>query len=117
MIEGSEGRRNDRQGITHVHHFYFGRSLVILEYLLSQTNNKELKFLINSQLVNISKLNRFRPGISFPYNPLSGTLYIGSQISESNVFVALENKLKKLSTAFSMLNSESSYFVEIIPIR
>lgn len=107
MIEGSEARRNDRQGITHVHHFYFGRSLVILEYLLSQSNNKELKFLVNSQLVNISKLNRYRPGISFPYNPLSGTLYIGSQISESNVFVALENKLKKLSTAFSMLNSDN----------
>ena len=107
MIEGSEARRNDRQGITHVHHFYFGRSLVILEYLLSQSINKELKFLINSQLVNLSKLNRYRPGVSFPYNPLSGTLYIGSQISESNVFVALENKLKKLSTAFSMLNSDN----------
>ena len=60
--------------------------------------------MVNSQLINISKLNRYRPGISFPYNPLSGTLYIGSQISESNVFVALENKLKKLKIAFSLLN-------------
>ena len=108
MIEGSEARRNDRQGITHVHQFYFSRSLVILEYILSKCNDKELKFLVNSQLVNISKLNRYRPGISFPYNPLSGTLYIGSQISESNVFVALENKLKKLSVAFGMLNADNA---------
>ena len=93
MMEGSEARRNDRQGLTHVHHFYFSKALVILEYILSECDSKEVKFWINSQLINISKLNRFRPGISFPYNPLSGTLYIGSQISEANVFVALENKL------------------------
>lgn len=108
MMEGSEARRNDRTGITHVHHFYFPRTLIILDYILSLCHSKESKFWVNSQLVNISKLNRFRPGISFPYNPLSGTLYIGSQISESNVFTALENKLKKLSTAFSLLDSDNA---------
>jgi len=107
-MEGSEARRNDRQGLTHVHHFYFSRTLVILEKLLSMCNDLELKFLINSQLVNISKLNRYRPGISFPYNPLSGTLYIGSQISEANVFIALNNKLKKLYTAFGLLNAKNA---------
>lgn len=108
MIEGSEARRNDRQGLTHVHHFYFSRSLVILDYILSQCKDKELKFLVNSQLINISKLNRYRPGISFPYNPLSGTLYIGSQISEANVFISLENKVKKLSVAFGMLAAKNA---------
>ena len=105
MMEGSEARRNDRQGLTHVHHFYFPKSLVVLQYILAHNPSKEVKFWINSQLINISKLNRFRPGISFPYNPLSGTLYIGSQISESNVFVALENKLNKLKTVFSLLHA------------
>ena len=108
MMEGREARRNDRQGITHVHHFYFPKSLVILEYLFSKCLTKEGKFWLNSQLINISKLNRYRPGVSFPYNPLSGTLYIGSQISESNIFIALENKLKKLETAFSLLNSKNA---------
>lgn len=79
MIEGSEARRNDRQGITHVHQFYFPRTLIVLERLLSLCDAKELKFLVNSQLINISKLNRYRPSVSFPYNPLSGTLYISSQ--------------------------------------
>lgn len=96
MTEGSEARRNDRQGITHVHQFYFPRTLIVLDRLLSLCDAKELKFLVNSQLVNISKLNRYRPSVSFPYNPLSGTLYISSQISEANVFHALKNKLSKL---------------------
>ena len=105
MMEGNEARRNDRQGLTHVHHFYFSRSLVVLQYLYNECNNIELKFLVNSQLVNISKLNRYRPGISFPYNPLSGTLYIGSQISEANIFTALRNKLNKLISLFDNLNA------------
>ena len=112
MMEGSEARRNDRQGLTHVHHFYFSKALVILEYILSECDSKEVKFWINSQLINISKLNRFRPGISFPYNPLSGTLYIGSQISEANVFVALENKLNKLSNAFNLLDADNVSSIE-----
>ena len=105
MIEGSESRRNDRQGITNIHHFYFPRTLLIYEYLFNRCDCKEMFFLLNSQLINLSKLNRYRPGKSFPYNPLSGTLYIGSQISESNVFVALRNKLKKMRTSFSLINS------------
>lgn len=107
MPEGNEGRRNDRQGITHVHHFYFSRSLVILEELFKRAKSKEFRFLLNSQLVNISKLNRYRPGVSFPYNPLSGTLYIGSQLSEANVFIALKNKIKKLRTAFEILDAQN----------
>lgn len=103
MIEGSESRRNDRQGITHVHQFYFPRTLIIFSELFKHCNSKEMIFLLNSQLINLSKLNRYRPGKSFPYNPLSGTLYIGSQISESNVFIALKNKLKKLKQAFSLV--------------
>lgn len=108
MTEGAEARRNDRQGLTHVHHFYFPKTLIILEeFLKYKTIGKELLFLLNSQLVNISKLNRYRPGVSFPYNPLSGTLYIGSQISEANPFVALRNKLKKLRIAFSLIGQNN----------
>lgn len=107
MMEGNEARRNDRQGLTHVHHFYFSRSLFILQYLYERCNDIELKFLINSQLINISKLNRYRPGISFPYNPLSGTLYIGSQISEANIFTALRNKLNRLFSLFDKLNAKN----------
>ncbi|MGI9281045.1 MAG: DNA methyltransferase, partial [Endozoicomonas sp.] len=107
MIEGKETRRNDRVGITHVHHFYTKRNLWILSKIRDLCNSSQTLLLFNSQLINISKLNRYRPGVSYPYNPLSGTMYIGSQISESNVFTAYKNKLKKLKTAFKDISSPS----------
>lgn len=101
MMEGAETRRNDPAGITHVHHFYTKRNLWILAAVGIRCRLPQMRLLFNSQLINLSKLNRFRPGVSFPYNPLSGTYYIGSQISESNVLIAYHNKLKRMIDAFS----------------
>jgi len=106
MMEGNEARRNERSGITHVHQFYTKRNLVYLSKVRELCSNINLLLLLNSQLINLSKLNRFRPGVSFPYNPLSGTLYIGSQVSESNASIALRNKLKKIIKAFSLIRSK-----------
>lgn len=100
MMVGKETRRNDSIGITHVHHFYTKRNLWILSAIRNQCKTSSLLLLFNAQLINISKLNRYRPGVSFPYNPLSGTMYIGSQVSESCVFTAYKNKLRKLVAAF-----------------
>ncbi|WP_230199100.1 DNA methyltransferase [Risungbinella massiliensis] len=107
MIEGGESRRNDRTGITHVHHFYSKRNLWILSAIRSKCDLPQLLLLFNSQLINVSKLNRYRPGVSFPYNPLSGTLYIGSQISEANVLIAYKNKLIKLIQAFKNVHQNT----------
>lgn len=103
MPNGGEARRNDRQGITHTHHFYSSRTLFILNELYKYSFSNTFKLLLNSQLANLSKLNRNRPGVSFPYNPLSGTLYIGSQICEANVFTAYRNKIKRFSSALSLI--------------
>ena len=100
MPEGRETRRNDSVGLTHVHHFYTKRNVWILAALRARCTSAQTMLWFNSQLINISKLNRYRPNVSFPYNPLSGTLYIGSQISESSVLTAYENKLWKLIAAF-----------------
>nr|MBZ4218643.1 site-specific DNA-methyltransferase [Chlorobium sp.] len=107
MLEGGETRRNDPFGITHVHHFYTKRNLWILSAFRDRCKSAQTLLWFNSQLINISKLNRYRPGVSFPYNPLSGTLYIGSQVSESSVFTAYKNKLNKLITAFKNIESPS----------
>ena len=110
-----------RIGITHVHHFYTKRNLWVLADLRRLLQKKELLLLFNSQLVNISKLNRYRIGVSFPYNPLSGTLYVGSQVSESNVFTAYKNKIHRLVEAFrvrhpfSVTSTKSSTDQEILP--
>ncbi len=103
MPLGKEARRNDKSGIEYVHEFYFARTILLIDELLNNINTKEGLLLVNSQLTNLSLLNRHRPGVSFPYNPLSGTLYIGSQISESNVFTAYKNKIKSFIKAFSLL--------------
>jgi len=107
MMEGGETRRNDPFGITHVHHFYSKRNLWILSAFRSRCIAGPLLLWFNSQLINISKLNRYRPGVSFPYNPLSGTMYIGSQVSEACVFTAYKNKLNRLVEAFKRIDSPS----------
>lgn len=98
-------------GFSHVHHFYTKRILLILAKIYNKINNNKysdnMKIWFTSQLINISKLNRYRPEVSFPYNPLNGTLYIGSQISESNVFNAYRNKLKRFASAF-VINEKTS---------
>jgi len=80
MPEGEESRRNDDIGLTHVHHFYTKRNLWVLGALRSKVTIPQALLMFNSQLINISRLNRYRPEVSFPYNPLSGTLYVGSQV-------------------------------------
>jgi predicted RNA-binding Zn-ribbon protein involved in translation (DUF1610 family) len=92
-------------GVTHVHQFYTKRNLWVLAAIYDKIKGEaDQTFRLNlllftSQLVNISKMNRYRPNVSFPYNPLSGTLYIGSQINESNVFDAYNNKIRKFVLA------------------
>lgn len=109
---GDTWRAGVHAGITHVHHFYTKRNLWVLGALRSKISIPQTMLMFNSQLINISRLNRYRPEVSFPYNPLSGTLYVGSQISEANVFTAYENKIKRLSKAFSEVKGRSFIFNE-----
>ncbi len=112
MPEGRESRRNDKYGITHVHHFYDRRNLYALSDLYSRIliskHREQLLILFTSQLINLSKLNRYRPQVSFPYNPLSGTLYISSLTCESNIYVAYINKLGKFTKAYSLIKNSKT---------
>ena len=105
--EGKETRRNDSSGITNVHQFYTKRNLWILAAIKNKCFTPLQHLMFNSQLINLSKMNRFRPGVSFPYNPLSGTMYIGSQTSEANVFKAYENKISRLAEAIDLLTHQN----------
>ncbi len=110
MCEGKESRRNDKFGILYVHQFFYKRTLIYLSELYSkieESNNSLLKILFTSQLVNLSKMNRYRPGVSFPYNPLSGTLYISSMISEANVLAAYRAKVKKFVEAIKNVSEDN----------
>lgn len=124
---GDTWRAGVHFGITHVHHFYTKRNLWVLAAIYNKIKHADEKIkkttllLFNSQLVNISKLNRYRPNVSFPYNPLSGTLYIASQISEANVIIAYLNKINKLKNAFknveaySLITTQSGHHMPRIP--
>jgi len=110
MPEGDESRRNDDIGITHVHHFYTRRNLWTLAAIWQQVEKvtpplqNALRLLFTGLLINLSRLNRYRPFVSFPYNPLSGTLYIASQVSEANPFIAWQNYIQRLRRAFQTIS-------------
>jgi len=94
MPEGDESRRNDRMGITHVHHFFTKRNLITLasfyKYARKSKYFSNLIFIFQAAVLRSSKTNRFRFGGT---GGLSGTLYIPSLIFERNVISLLEKKL------------------------
>lgn len=90
MPEGKEARRNDKSGITHVHHFFTKRNLYVLSCLYDHIGeDKQLKFLFTSILQRASKLFKWSKNQA---GPLSGTLYISSCVYETSVFSLINNK-------------------------
>lgn len=105
---GDSWRAGYHSGMSCVHQFFYRRTLIYLARmyeLINQDGLPLLKSWFTSQLINISKLNRYRPNVSFPYNPLSGTLYISSMICESNPRIAYENKARKFDEAISLIGN------------
>lgn len=118
LPEGDKTSDPIKANVTNVHQFYSKKTLFVLSYINSKCTTKILRLWFNSQLINLSKQNRYRPGVSFPYNPLSGTLYIGSMFSEASVIVALSNKIKKIKEIsilgeYALCSSSSSTNVNI----
>ena len=102
-----ERARMDRSGVTCIHHFFLPRAAQALGRLWDKVKFVEnsrvrhmLWFLLDSHIVNLSIENRYRPEVSFPYNPLGGVYYIPSLISEASPFTAYANKLKRIEQAF-----------------
>lgn len=101
MCEGSESRRNDKYGVTHVHQFYTKRNLYVLSALNDKIGNHRLKIVfqsINPTLV--SKLVRYNMG-KRGNGVLSGTLYLPSLNAEGDVFRMLRGKLDDFVKVFS----------------
>ncbi|MFA5837324.1 MAG: DNA methyltransferase [Bellilinea sp.] len=103
MLEGSESRRNDGIGLTHVHHYYTRRNLISLGTIYSKLmNNKThlrhfLIFTFEQAVMGMSKWARYVPTHFSQVNQgLSGTLYIGSQIVEASMEYILTGKISRL---------------------
>lgn len=102
------GSRIAPKGFTHIHHMYLSRTAQVLSFLWTRVGRQSdfrlrnaLFFWLDSQLVNLSVQNRYRPHVSFPYNPLSGVYYVSSLVSEADPFRAYRNKAKRMASAFS----------------
>lgn len=109
MCEGSESRRNDRYGITHVHQFYTRRNLAVLAAFWGKcvdTNIMRLFAWLTSGMIRTSKMYKYMPTIKNGKlvdrrtGTVSGTLYIPSLQDENSVFELLTSKIKNFS--FSM---------------
>jgi len=111
----SHGSRIAPKGFTHVHHFFLPRAAQALATLWHRAQihpeprtRAILKFLMDSHFVNLSLMNRYRPEVSFPYNPLGGVYYIPSLISEASPFTAYSNKIKRIVSAFRKNNPSNN---------
>jgi rubredoxin len=104
MPEGDESRRNDDIGMTHVHHFYTKRNLWVLAALFAKSGDgrsanvrAKTRFLFQPSIFGMSRLNRYSPRhFSQNNRQLSGTLYVGSQLSEVSPNYAFTERLKRL---------------------
>lgn len=106
MPEGDEARRNDESGITHIHHFYATRTLIMLSSLYKKAQRSHCKlpllFWIQSVALGFTKLNRFEASFSQVNRYLKGTLYIAPFVTEVSPWYSLEGKISKISNLFKV---------------
>jgi DNA modification methylase len=105
MPEGDESRRNDKYGLTYVHHFYTQRNLHVLSAIYNLIRNNKSKSTLNIVFQSISatlssKFVRYNMGHRGNGN-LSGTLYVPSLIAENNVIKLFEGKIKDFLKALN----------------
>lgn len=117
MCEGSESRRNDRFGITHVHQFYTKRNLFVIACIFHKLRHPELElkqeltFTFEQILMGMSKIARYVPTHYSQVNQyLSGTLYVGSQVVEVTPRYIIENKIKLLGKVFAKIGGKKENF-------
>lgn len=105
MPEGDESRRNDDEGITHVHHFYMHRTILLLSKIVELSNSPQINFLIGSILPKLTILNRYMPqhGGRALVGPMANTLYVPPVNVENNVFDQAEFQIKKIIKALNLL--------------
>lgn len=109
MPEGGETRRNDKDGITHVHHLYTKRNLLVLSAFYDKINKSpfrnKLLFLFSSMITRSTKMNRvhFTKYLNgkndWDAGHLKGTMYIPSFPVESSVLSQIKNKLERFLKA------------------
>lgn len=113
LPEGQETRRNDPQGITHVHHFYTRRNLAVLAALWRKCERSSSKIVATGILNRSTKMNRihlknfFFGGGGWNAGYLKGTLYISSIPIETSMFEQWKDRTTSLLGAFNAISFRS----------
>jgi hypothetical protein len=110
VYEMPDGERKGKdgyhlKGITHLHDFYFDRSLISYARIWQKVNHRSsldassfLRFFIQGNCSGFTKLNRFRRTAYSQVNQvMSGALFVGSLIAEVSPNYSFKNRLKRLS--------------------
>lgn len=105
MMVGKETRRNDPQGLTHVHHFYYKDSLYWLAALKNRAGTLNHRFLVTYSLINtLTKLYRYvvkKPDYKGQGGGLlSGTLYAPSLVRALSATSSYRRGISRLSRIF-----------------
>lgn len=119
MIPGTETRRNDPVGITHVHHFYTRRNLIVVAAFLDRVSKVENSAIrsrlifaktaserIMSKLSSIAFSYFFHGGGGFINAGRKGTLYISSIGPEVPAYLSLRSRIRSVN--FSPANERGS---------
>lgn len=110
LVDGDKMTDPRNKFIDRIHKFYSHRTLIIISELWSKATLQEKFYLTNSISRNLTKLNRFIVNKHNPNGringPLSGTLYIPSEIVEQNPFDIIDYKL---FTSAVNIGSQSLY--------
>ncbi|MBN2547718.1 MAG: hypothetical protein JXB15_01065 [Anaerolineales bacterium] len=111
---GDTWRAGVHAGITHTHHFYTPRNLILLSTIWSkiraadEKQKRILYFLCQSLAMGYTKLNRYgATHFSQVNRNLSGTLYVSSLTTEVSLQYAFAGKLSRLYKAFNSLHLDS----------
>lgn len=116
MIEGGETRRNDRFGITHMHHFFTRANLIVLSYIAAHAHNNQVLCIITDILPRASKMHkiavsRLNTNLSKTAGVLSGTLYIPSNSIAYSALYMIESRIADVSNAMRQISDHSPVLV------
>jgi DNA modification methylase len=116
MMEGGETRRNDPAGITHTHHLYTKRNLVIISAILDKIKKTKLDGRLQRYLTvwftsfqsRLHRMNRYAAQHGRHVGPMANTLYISATPAEISPFYFANLKIKE-----NNLRSARSFNVQI----
>ena len=109
---GDSWRAGSHLGITHVHHFYNKRALLLLSALYDRSKRflsegkAYIEFFVEQAVLGLAKISRYVPNHFSQVNRyLSGTLYVGSLVVDVAPHYIYSGKLRRLPKAFAMIKS------------